>query len=167
MSQKVTDPDDFAWQVSDRRAMVKAYLLTWNALRWPWPDLPQQARRVAAGELVTVRWGCGRSMQIHPGDRLFLLKQGSEPRGVFASGTAVSTVFAAPHWDTPKAALGIPANYVDLVFDKLLVPEEAILRRDLLVGHPLLSRQHWDTQVSGTVIKTAVWDALETLWRSL
>ena len=120
--------------------MTKAYLLTWNSLRWPWPELGREALRVAAGERVRSRWGCGRNKHIQRGDRLFLLKQGAEPRGVFASGTAVSMPFIAPHWDEEKAALGVPANYVEMKFDTLLIPEETILRRDFLKGHPVLGQ---------------------------
>lgn len=149
------------------RTMTKAYLLTWNSLRWPWPELGQEVQRVAAGEIVTSRWGCGHNKHIQPGDRLFLLKQGAEPRGIFASGTAVSAPFSAPHWDEEKAALGVPANYIELQFDALLIPEESILRRDLLKGHPILSVQYWDTQVSGIAIKTAVLPKLEELWRRI
>jgi 5-methylcytosine-specific restriction protein A len=143
------------------------YLLTWNSLRWPWPEMPQEARRVAAGEIVTSRWGCGRNKHIQPGDRLFMLKQGTEPRGIFASGTAVSHPFAAPHWDEEKAALGVHTNYVKLQCDTLLIPEELILPRDLLKGHPILGRQYWDTQVSGTAVKQAVLVELEKIWQTI
>jgi hypothetical protein len=145
--------------------MTKAYLLTWNSLRWPWTELAETARRVTAGEAVVGRWGCGRNTRIQPGDRLFLLKQGTDPRGLFASGTAVSEPFAAPHWDEEKAALCVPANYVTFQYDMLLVPgEQPILRRDLLKGHPVLGRQYWDTQASGTAIKPALLAELERLW---
>lgn len=147
--------------------ITKVYLLTWNSLRWPWPELAKEARHVAAGETVTGRWGCGRNKHIRPGDRLFLFKQGAEPRGIFASGIALSPSFAASHWDEEKAALGVPSNYVLLQFDTLLVPEETILPRDLLKGHPILGRQHWDTQVSGTAIKAAVLPELEQIWHTL
>ena len=150
-----------------RTNVTEAYLLTWNSLRWPWPELTDTALRVNAGETVTSRWGCGRNKHIQPGDRLFLLKQGTEPRGIFASGTAVSHPFTAPHWDEGKAALGMPANYVELQFDALLVPEQALLRRDLLKGHPVLGQQYWDTQVSGISIKTAVLPELEAFWRGI
>lgn len=147
--------------------MTGAYLLTWNSSRWPWTELAQEAQRAAAGEMITSRWGCGRNKHIQPGDRLFLLKQGAEPRGIFASGSAVSKTFSAPHWDIQKAALGMPANYVVMQFDTLLIPEETILRRDFLKGHPLLGQQNWDTQVSGIAIKTAVLPELEKLWRGI
>jgi len=147
--------------------MTKAYLLTWHSERWPWPELAQEARRVTAGEIVTSRWGCGRNKHIRPGDRLFLLKQGVEPRGIFASGSAVSEPFSTLHWDEEKAALGVPATYVVMQFDTLLMPEDTILRRDFLKGHPILSRQHWDTQVSGIAIKTAVLPELERFWRDI
>jgi len=147
--------------------MTGAYLLTWNSLRWPWPELADTALRVNVGKTVTSRWGCGRNKHIQPGDRLFLLKQGAEPRGLFASGTAVSAPFSAPHWDEEKAALGVPANYIELQFDALLIPEESILRRDLLKGHPILGIQYWDTQVSGIAIKAAVLPELEELWHGI
>lgn len=147
--------------------MAKAYLLTWNSLRWSWSELAKEAGRVAAGEVITSRWGCGRNKHIRPGDRLFLLKQGTEPRGIFASGTAVSESFTAPHWDEEKAAVGVNANYIELQFDTLLLPEKSILPRDLLKGHPVLGQQFWDTQVSGTAIKTAVLAELEKIWSHL
>ena len=147
--------------------MRKAYLLTWNSKRWPWPELGEEARRVAAGEMVTSRWGCGRNKHIQAGDRLFLLKQGAEPRGIFASGTAMPRPFSAPHWDEEKALLGVPANYIEMQFDTLLIPEETLLRRDLLKGHPILGQQYWDTQVSGISIKTAVLPELEQLWEGI
>lgn len=143
---------------------IKAYLLTWNSNRWPWPELARESRRLAAGETVSGRWGCGRNKHIQPGDRLFLLKQGAEPRGIFASGTAMSRPFTAPHWDEEKAALSVPANYIELQFDVLLIPEQSILRRDMLKGHPILRQQYWDTQVSGITIKTAVLSELEKIW---
>jgi hypothetical protein len=147
--------------------MTEAYLLTWNSRRWPWPQLPQEARRVAAGEIVPSRWGCGRNGHIQPGDRLFLLKQGAEPRGIFASGTAISQPFADLHWDEEKAALGVHSNYIKMQFDTLFIPEEAILRRDLLKGHPLLAQQYWDTRVSGMAIKAAVLVELEKIWQTI
>ncbi|MFN2277653.1 MAG: hypothetical protein ACK2UR_08590, partial [Candidatus Promineifilaceae bacterium] len=117
--------------------------------------------------IVTSRWGCGRNKHIRPGDRLFLLKQGAEPRGLFASGSAVSEPFSALHWDEEKAALGVHATYVVMQFETLLIPEDTILRRDLLKGHPILSQQHWDTQVSGIAIKTAVLPELERFWQDI
>jgi hypothetical protein len=147
--------------------VTRAYLLTWNSLRWPWPDLAKEARRVAAGEPVATRWGCGRNRRIQPGDRLFLLKQGAEPRGIFASGTALSQPFSDLHWDKEKAAFGVHSNYIKMQFDTLLIPEEAILPRDLLKGHPVLGQQYWDTQMSGITIKMAVLTELEAIWQGM
>ena len=44
---------------------------------------------------------------------------------------------------------------------------QADLPRDLLKGHPVLGQQFWDTQVSGTAIKTAVLAELENFWQSI
>jgi hypothetical protein len=57
---------------------MPAFLLTWSPLRydsagggWPTP-------------------GAARGKQIRKGDRLFMLRQGREPRGIFGSGWATT-----------------------------------------------------------------------------
>ena len=65
---------------------MTAFLLIWSPKKWPWPELPDVARRVAAGEAVTDVWGCGFSRSILPGDRVFIHRVTLEPKGVFASG---------------------------------------------------------------------------------
>jgi hypothetical protein len=61
----------------------------------------------------------------------------------------------------------VHANHIKLQFDTLLLPEDSILPRDLLKGHPILGQQYWDTQVSGISIKTAVLAELEKLWQTI
>ncbi len=51
---------------------MTAFLLIWSPKKWPWPELPDVAARVKAGEAVHDVWGCGFARGILPGDRVFL-----------------------------------------------------------------------------------------------
>src|SRR5690606_11551191 len=97
-------------------------LLTWNPKRWPWDELPAAADAVAARGVHIERWSCGNTRHIERGDRVFLLRQGQEPRGIIASGTVIDAPYPAEHWD---AAREKPAWYVNAAFETLQDPETA------------------------------------------
>lgn len=141
---------------------VPAFLLTWNPEKFPWSDLSRMAKRVRRGERVRDRWSCARSKQIRRGDRLFMLRQGSEPRGLFASGRALTDWYEGPDWRGPGYC-----HYVDLAYDKLLDPvRDGLLPRDELRSGKL-ARMYWDTQSSGPRIPPEVAAELERIWSSL
>jgi hypothetical protein len=143
-------------------AGVAAFLLTWSPLKVPWTDLSRMARRVRQGARVRDRWSCAHSKQIRRGDRLFMLRQGAEPRGLFASGRAITDWYEGPNWRGPGYC-----HYVDLVYDVLLDPaRDALLPRELLRSGRL-ARMHWDTQSSGVRIPDEVAAELEQTWGSL
>jgi 5-methylcytosine-specific restriction protein A len=143
-------------------AGVPAFLLTWNPERFAWEDLPQMARRVRAGRRVRDSWSCARSKQIRRGARLFMLRQGKEPRGIFASGWATSDWYEGPNWRGPGYC-----HYLDLVYDMLLDPaRDAILPREALRSGKL-ARMYWDTQASGVGIPDEIAAELERTWASL
>jgi hypothetical protein len=139
---------------------MTAFLLIWSPKKWPWPELPDVARRVAVGEAVADVWGCGTARGLLPGDRVFLHRVTQEPKGVFGSGH----VTRAPY-EVPDA--GSKRGYrlcIDFVYDFLVdAHERVIVTRDELRVHPL-SVQTWDAQASGTVIKPVAQGALEKLW---
>lgn len=148
--------------------MTSGWLLTWNEAKWPWYKLAETAQRVRSGEQVSDRWNCSRAKSIIPGDRVFILKQGAEPRGIVGSGWVSSAVFQELHWDEIKAAQGHFTNYILFTYDALLDPaQEAILERDYLKHSSGLSQFHWDTRSSGIRIGTAVLQQLEAVWAPL
>jgi len=107
---------------------MPAFLLTWSPERFAWIDLPRMASHVRRGRRVCDSWSCARSKQIRRGDRLFMLRQGAEPRGLFASGRASTDWYEGPNWRGPGYC-----HYVDLVYDVLLDPaRDAILPREAL-----------------------------------
>jgi 5-methylcytosine-specific restriction protein A len=143
---------------------MPTYLLTWNPQRWTWPDLPAVIDHLAATGSVLRQWSCGRSKQICQGDRLFLIRLGTPPKGIFASGRAASDWFEAPHWDPLQAKAGRMVHHVHVRLDTLLDPNtEPILPRAALDAPPFAA-MHWDAQASGTRIPDPVAAELETLW---
>jgi HNH endonuclease/EVE domain len=142
------------------------YLLTWNPRNWAWDDLEEMVNRSAAGRPVEDHWSCGNTKRIRPGDRLFLMRQGEEPRGIVAAGWATSAVYEGSHWDRERREKGDTALRVDLRFDRILNPEvDEILPLDKLQGGPLAS-VNWATPASGIQIRQGSGE-LERLWAEL
>jgi 5-methylcytosine-specific restriction protein A len=139
------------------------YLLTWNPNSWEWDDIEAEAERTAEGKSVQDRWSCGNTKRILPGDRLFLLRQGREPRGIVASGWATSVSYEGPHWDGERRDKGDTALHVDVRFERILNPalDDPLPMSALKVG-PLAS-VNWATPASGIRIKEGIED-LERLW---
>jgi 5-methylcytosine-specific restriction enzyme A len=138
---------------------VKTFLLTWNPRVHAWDELPADLRKLKRGKLV-VRWGCGRSRQIRDGDRLYLLRQGVEPRGLVGSGHASGDWYEGESFRHK----GVPGHYVDIAVDALsatpFLPREA-----LSLGK--LADMYWNTMVSGVEIPQAVALELDRVWRGL
>jgi 5-methylcytosine-specific restriction protein A len=144
---------------------MSTYLLTWNPAKWPWDDLDDCIQDIQKNGIHSDRWSCGRSRKIVEGDRVFLIRQGKEPRGIVGSGWVASPVFDDQHWDDAKRAAGQRAWNILVDFDVLLdADREPVLpRAQLNVG--VLGSMHWDTQTSGIVIPDKVAKKLEVEWK--
>jgi hypothetical protein len=139
---------------------MTAFLLIWSPKKWPWPELPDVARRVAAGEAVADAWGCGTARGLMPGDRVFVHRVAQAPKGVFASGYVTRAPYEVPD-ATRKRGYRL---CIDFVYDWLVDGhEQVVVTRDELRAHPF-SVQVWDAQGSGTVIRPMAEGALEKLW---
>jgi hypothetical protein len=142
---------------------MTAFLLIWSPRKWPWPELPHVAKRVAAGVAVTDVWGCGFARGILPGDRVFLHRVAQEPKGVFGSGYVTRAPYEVPDASTKRGY----RLCIDFVYDWLVDAHDAVvISREMLRAHPF-SVQTWDAQSSGTVIKPIAEGALEKRWREL
>ena len=107
----------------------RAFLLTWNPTHWDWPGFSEAVGETQRGNTVIDRWSTGgRTSGIYPGDRLFLLRQGNQGRGIVGSGRAVGPydhaeiIYPAEHWD----GSGSMANYVDVEWDRMLPIERRL-----------------------------------------
>lgn len=137
---------------------MRAFLLTWNPANFPGlaNDWPQMRQEVASDGRSEDRWST-RNQQINPGDRVYLLRQGIEPRGIVAAGHATSEVYLDAHWNGEDAE----TTYVDVEWEALTDLEDP-LPIDVLQAE--VSGVHWRPQSSGNEV-TAHDEAIATLWR--
>lgn len=141
---------------------MATYLLTWNPVKWHWADLRDDIAMLRrTGELAS-RWSCAGTKRIRPGDRVFLLRQGVEPRGIAGAGWASSAPYEDVHWN-PEAG-GRPGRFVDIVFTDLFDPEiEPILPRATLESGALAAIK-WNPRSSGVSIPDEIAEELERAW---
>lgn len=143
--------------------LMDTYLLTWNPNRWSW-HIDKDLVSIRSHGYVDGRWSCGNTRRIQPGDQVYLLRQGLEPRGILASGTAISATYEDRHWADDRS--GETALYVDVRFDSLLDPDaEGVLPLSRLAGGELAS-VNWRTQSSGISIPPKAAAELDSRWRS-
>lgn len=143
---------------------MNTFLLTWSPKKWEWRDLSRRIGEIKRKGFCVTDWSCGNNKSIAGGDRLFLLRQGEEPRGIVGAGWAASESYEAIHWRTEKARVGRRTMYVQVRWEKLLNPEsESILPREWL-NEGALSKVNWNTQISGISIQPAAAAALEQRW---
>jgi 5-methylcytosine-specific restriction protein A len=148
-------------------SIQKAYLFAWNPANWhQWTDpnhvpyIESNIEELQNTGKVTLMWSCRSYKSIRPGDRAFLVKLGSNPKGVMGSGKVISAPFLSPHWSGEDK--DVPRVLIE--FDVLLNPEkEPILTLDILKDGNL-SKQTWTPQSSGISIKPELVDELEEEW---
>jgi 5-methylcytosine-specific restriction protein A len=140
------------------------YLLTWSPKKWPWEDLPGLVGEIKKRGSCLTDWSCGNNKSIARGDRLFLLRQGEEPRGIVGAGWAESEPYEGAHWREEKARAGRTTMYLAVRWEKLLNPErESIFPREWL-NEGELTRVNWNTQISGITIRPEAAEVLERRW---
>jgi 5-methylcytosine-specific restriction protein A len=143
---------------------MNTYLLTWNPQKWQWKELSRRIAEIRRKGFCLTDWSCGNNRSIKRGDRLFLLRQGEEPRGIVGAGWAESEPYEAIHWREEKARAGRRTMYLAVKWEKLLNPErESIFPREWLNEAPL-SRVNWNTQISGITIQSVAAEVLEERW---
>ena len=142
---------------------MTTYLLTWNPERWNWSYLQKSIAEVKTQGYCHERWGCGATKKIMPGDRVFLIKLGEEPRGIVASGWVTTRVYEDLHWDEMASKRGETALYIDVHFDTILDPEIDILPRALL-DSGIYTSMHWEPRASGVTIPDHIAAQLEKDW---
>lgn len=147
---------------------MKTWLFTWNPKRWPWNNLHQGYRemknQIAQVGKAFGPWSCGTNKSIEPGDRIFLIRLGVEPRGLVASGYAATKVFEGPHWDPIRVVYGDRCRRIYVEFDKILDADT-----DTIVPIRYLKTRFpevcWSSQCSGIEIPKSVSLELERIWK--
>ena len=147
---------------------MPTFLLSWNPNNWrEWrsPELQQLKAKLAGGERVRTSWSTGVSKRPSAGDRVYWLRLGLEPKGIFAAGRVASDVWEAEHWDSERAEEGQTRPYVYVDIDELVDPwAEPILSQQQL-SHDL-PEMNWSPQGSGVQVPPEHEVTLSALWHS-
>ena len=140
---------------------MPTYLFAWNPKLWNWPELGTTRARLAKRGFVDFEWSSGRTRELEPGSRAFMVRLGVPPKGIMGSGVTMTDPVSRPHWIESKAVLGVMTNYLQLRMETLF-DDPPITLDDL--GKPPFSRYRWAVRQSGTYVPEPLADALERLW---
>lgn len=150
---------------SQWKTQTKSWLLSWNPSKWTWDSLAADRAMTLAGEKADNRWRCG-STKPREGDRVFLIRTGTPPKGVVAVGKVTRAPYEAEHWEQIRADAGETTRFVDVAFDSVrdATADEIVSLEDLRSREP---SQEWNPQSSGIEIKNKAARTLERLWKGL
>jgi hypothetical protein len=147
------------------KAKRPAFLLAWNPDHFEWPEFTKEARKLGsrrAGAGGTKDSWTATNSSIRPGDRLFIIRLGKEPKGIVGSGHALS----APYEDAHYSENGKTIKYIDLEWDTLLDPSTSkILPLSRLQQE--IPQVHWTPQNSGIQIAAEYHAKLQKLWEEV
>lgn len=96
---------------------MTSFVITWNDASWPYEELLPFLKIQAKGKKAKLNWRFAPVKMGAVGDEVFLLKQGSQPRGIFGSGHIVGE----PYRDDDRTA------FAPILFDLLVDPFEEML----------------------------------------
>lgn len=145
---------------------MAAYLFTWDPTKWDWRNLREQSDQVGRGASVVRQWSCGTNRRISNGDTVYFIRQGREPRGLFARAEVVRGSYEAANADVQDASRGRNTLVVDVRFtdladavNKVVVPRHALSAK--------FGKVLWDIKESGVKLPEPVAEALDQVWQSL
>ena len=117
------------------------------------------------GREVVGAWSTGSRRQgMRQGDRVYLLRQGVEPRGIIASGRVANDdgIWMGPHFDPDETE---PAGYIFIQWDSA-VSEIDPLGLDVLTGvsHSSGWDYSWTPRAGGVEIPSEAMSAIQGAW---
>lgn len=141
---------------------MSTFLLTWNPDIWIDEDNEMNAiaQLTAAGEFQVGTWSTGsRTQGMSGGDRVFLLRQGVEPRGIVGSGWIADddSIFQDVHFADPSRT----SNYTSVIWELLIPGDDPLPVIDLRAASGAVN---WQPQGSGTLLPLDAAEAAERLW---
>jgi KAP-like P-loop domain-containing protein len=140
-----------------------AYVFTWNPGRFPFPDLDSHISEIKTSGSTLIRWSTGNRRTLSRGDRVYMIRQGDEQRGLVGVGEVEGDVIEAPHWDAEERKLGRTSSLVDVrwsAFDR-----EPILDLSTLIRETGES-EIWSSQSGGVSLKPDAARKLDAAWPS-
>jgi MoxR-like ATPase len=157
----------FSWIYKNKASTSKCatYLLTWNPDKWEWANLPQVAKSLRKGVQLPksdkgARWSVVNH-GIKPGDRVFMVRVGTEPKGIMGSGKAISSVYEAPHFSGEEGKM---AHFIDIAWDTLIDSNLEAPLSIATLNQNVSQDYKWTPQASGLIIPPDVSLKLENEW---
>lgn len=139
---------------------MKTFLFAWNPNKWNWKYLEDSVLQIEQVGSFSERWSVASHKKIKPGDRIFLMRLGKEPKGIIASGYVSSPAYLSDHWNDDKKL----TNYVEINFETIINADiDPILKLDVL-KEGNLGKFNWTPQSSGIEIFPEIVDELEEKW---
>jgi hypothetical protein len=145
---------------------MATYLVSWDPTRWDWRSIKEQSEAVERGVPVVRQWACGNQRRIFNGDIVYFVRQGREPRGIFARGEVVRGSYEVMNVDIQDAQKSRPTLVIDIKLLELLDATHAVgIPKSKLSAGPF-KKFVWDIREQGTKIPEDVVTALETAWNA-
>jgi putative restriction endonuclease len=128
---------------------MPAFLLTWKETGWPHENIVRLVATLDAQGHVDEPWRIVAHNLAKPGDRVWVLKQGRGPRGIFGAGVIIGPSVRGEAGNG-KVQWMVPVRFEALVDPKqsLLIGEDAVARiltpvqlRAQASGYPLKDEQ--------------------------
>ena len=146
---------------AEDKPAAAAYLFTWNPARFPFPELEGRAQEVREDGSTVVRWSTGTRRTMSRGERVFLVRQGPEPRGLVGVGEVHGSVVEGPHWDPAESHRGRTSFLVDVRW--------TALSREPFLDLPRLIEETgdstvWSSPSGGVALDSTVTQRLEEAW---
>lgn len=134
---------------------MRTFMLTWNPRQLRPANLSAILHDIRQGKPSPYEWSTGSRNTLPPQARVFLVRQGLEPRGVVASGysgdsSRTATRYCALHW-----TMAVDPDQCET----LSVAE--------LRSNPILAQVPWKIRAGGREFTSAEAAELERLWAAL
>lgn len=139
---------------------MNTILFVWNPARWDWINLEEKVEEVELTGSALEKWTCQSHKKARPGDRAFLAKIGSEPKGIMGAGYIVHGPFLSKHWNGSN--LDVKRVLID--FEVLFNPSQDPILTLNLLKTGTMANQHWTPESSGISIRPEAVAELEAVW---
>jgi hypothetical protein len=162
-------PEDYEfWKqvhetIFPRDQTPKAYLLTWDPTMYGFTRFAAAAKAAEERGEAELNWSMGDRTSAPIGARVFLMRQGQEPKGLVGAGRVIGSITPEQHWDPKQREQGKTYPMAPIRWQTLR--ELPVLPLDQLsseFGQPTL----WNTSVGGVEIPAELAARLEQAWKT-
>lgn len=141
---------------------LPAYLLTWNPTMFDFSNFDKEAKLVGERGEGDLGWSTGNRQSAPIGARVFLMRQGQEPKGLVGVGRITGSITPQPHWDPKQREQG--KTYLMAPIRWQTLQELPVLLLDQLISEfdqPAL----WNAPAGGVEIPAEIAARLEHAWK--